>query len=496
MAYAQFYNRFHLAHLSRQQLIDLLLLGSALALAVAPGRWLLTTWFGAGYEGLGWLPAAGVLALICWSVSSPLVTPVRREIGLYIVCITALLRLLSQVLDINVLGALLLCVDVYAIGRLSGVQNRRRALSPVWLAVLFAFSLPLEPMAQRLVGFGLQQISALFACAWLSPWFSELACSGVRLTVQGVDVLVDVPCSGARLMSTLGCVFSALCSVYRPDLRTALWGGMLAFLLVLVGNGLRIALLAVGIVYASQLPFSVMDAVPHALVGHLVLALCTLTLWVLGARYGKQVRSAAMCALDKPNSVPVRSEPVRLFAALVLLPFALLVGAISPQPLDASISVAPPSVPGVVAGFLAETQPLNETERRYFKTYGGQAVRASYGPFGLLVVSTASPLRHLHDPAVCLAANGYTVALLGTDHERKATLYSATSVQGDTYKVAVAYVSEQGDIATSVSEVVWQWFRRPQTWSMVQRTVPVSEIGADRAADEFQTAVRRAFNLI
>ena len=66
---------------------------------------------------------------------------------------TALIRLSSQLLDVSVLGALLLSVDVFALARLARLPDRQRAISACWLAVLFCFSLPIEPILQRVFGY-------------------------------------------------------------------------------------------------------------------------------------------------------------------------------------------------------------------------------------------------------------------------------------------------------------------------------------------------------
>jgi len=58
------------------------------------------------------------------------------------------------------LSALALVIDVYALGLLLAVQQRKHPLSPAWCAILFAFSLPIERIIQRVLGFPLQLISA------------------------------------------------------------------------------------------------------------------------------------------------------------------------------------------------------------------------------------------------------------------------------------------------------------------------------------------------
>jgi len=67
---------------------------------------------------------------------------------------------------------------------------RRRPLAPFWLASSFAFSLPLEPLLQRLLGFPLQHLSAAGACSLLQHAHPGVQCAGTRILLGGHDVLV------------------------------------------------------------------------------------------------------------------------------------------------------------------------------------------------------------------------------------------------------------------------------------------------------------------
>ncbi len=469
---------------------------AAALLALKPLQWLVGTWYQAGYEGIGWFACLAVLFLAGSSLRTPLQTA-RAQLMMptyVLLTLTAFLRLASQLLDVDVVGALLLAVDVYALARLARLDERAFAVSPLWLAVLFCFSLPVEPMVQRVIGFDLQQISAFLACGLLTPFFQELACEGIRLRLADVDVLVDLPCSGAEIVSISAFVFSLINAVRRPDLQWGLLSSAACVLLALTGNGLRIALLAIGIAYADSLGFSVMDPLPHTMIGLGVVALTSTALFAITHFYPTRDASAPAADTAHPPSTFERPLPGLVFALSLVL-FALLVGAIQPRPVDASPTLAVPEMPWVAAGFLREAAPLTDQERTYFTRYGGGADRAAYGPYGLLLVSTASPLRHLHDPLICLRGAGLDAHLLGTDHEAGETVYRASDA-ARSYLVRVAYRSAEGVQAASVAEVVWHWLRQPgSTWTMVQQVIP-EDAGLDAGSTaRWQAAVRRAFNL-
>lgn len=489
-----------------------MLAAGALLLAARPARWLIGTWHEQGYDGIGWVAFVLAAGLFAWSFTSPLRPGSDgRSNGarmLLLLGATASLRLAAQILDVNVLGAVLLAVDVFALAQLARLRARQRACSPLWLAVVFAFSLPIEPILQRVFGFALQQLSAGIACTMLTPFFDNLACSGVRLTVDGADVLVDVPCSGAEMVSLVGLIYALICTLRRPQGPGAAVGALACLTLALLGNGLRIALLAAGIARPGELPFHVMDPVPHTLIGLALVGLVTLALLALSHRLpvarvpdapSRRAPDIGSVAAAPHKLLGAAGSPVRFLCSICFLAFALSVGAIQPRPVDTSPRVSSPVVPRFAAGFFSEDHPLTPQEARYFERYGGGAARAQFGPFGLLLVSTGSPLRHLHDPTICLGALGYRVRLVGTDHAGRSTVYVAEQARGngdERYLVRVSYLSSTGQVASSIAEVVWLWLHAPGTrWTMIQRVLPQTPDIEPRTAAEWDAAMRRAFNL-
>ena len=481
-------------------------------LAWEPARWLIGTWYAPGYDGLGITACAVTAGLFAWSLNSPLIAADRagsrgHAMVFGLLLLTATLRLLAQLLDINLLGALLLSVDVYALACLFRLDRRVRPLSPFWLAAAFCFCLPVEPVMQRMLGYGLQQLSAGLACATLAPFYDPLSCPGVRLVIDEIDVLVDLPCSGTQLLSISGFAIALLHAFFRPGVLWSGLGVVGAALCALLLNSLRISTLAVGIRHAEELPFEVMAPIPHTVIGLAFTVLASLLLFVMVRSYpARRGVGADVVANPADNDrlkvwrwrVPRCSRGPSLPFACLFLVFALAVGGIQPRPVDASPAVLPPRAPLVAADFLAQPEPLSHRERRYFSSYGGAATRASYGPYGLMLVRSNSPLRHMHDPVVCLRGQGFDVELLGTDHATATTVYRAQAPGANAYNydIYVSFVSDSGQLASSISEVVWHWlFDDRRAWTMVQRIVPVSAGGAHRAAADWHQAIRRAFNL-
>jgi exosortase/archaeosortase family protein len=250
-----------------------LLATAIIVLAFEPVRWLVATWQDPSYSSSGFYFFAVCAALFCWSAGSKRYTskPVQHRYALALLGGTALIRLAGQVFAINVIGALALIIDVYAIAYLSALHLRKRAIAPFWLAACFAFSLPLERIIQRSIGYGLQHLSADTSCVILGSFFDSVSCHGVRILLAGQDVLVDLPCSGARALVLLLFLFCVTAAICRTSLKGNLFGMALVLASSLLTNALRITFLAVGIAFPQD-GIDVMAQPWHDIIGLTALA--------------------------------------------------------------------------------------------------------------------------------------------------------------------------------------------------------------------------------
>jgi len=468
-----------------------------LLLALHPLLWLVGTWFDPAYDSYGIWVAALTGGLLLWSATSPLRTPVSRQRlnGIGLLALTAAVRLLGQWLGINTLGAAALAVDVYAIGLLLELDRRARPLAPGWLAVLFAFALPIERILQRGFGFALQQLSASGACAALKLGAASVQCEGIQLQWREQTVLVDLPCSGTRGLLLLLLLFVTLAVLTRPTLSRALLGALLTLVAATLGNSLRIVGLATGMVHRDLLGGVDVLAEPwHSTMGLMTLTLAALPL-LLWARRGGSGAVPVPAISANPRSDLPRLLSIRPLAGLGFLAVCGGIVTLPPQPVDVARPLPAPELPGYIAVYAAQPGMLTDQEQAYFTRYGGGAARAAYGPYGLLVVSTTAPLRHLHAPEECLAGAGHTVRYLGqTPGPIPSAMYHTTDPQGRVWRVTVTYVSERGERTTHVAEAVWRWLQAPgTTWRMIQRIAPW-DLPVD-AMESFDIAVWRALDL-
>ena len=484
----------------RQSLLPFLgpaaLIGGLALLAAHPLLWLVRTWFDPAYDSQGLWVAALTGGLLLWSATSPLqgIDARQRVNGVGLLGLTALLRLLGQWSGVNTLGAAALAVDVCAIGLLLGLHRRARPLSPGWLAVLFAFALPVERILQRGFGFALQQASAAGACGALKLGNAPVHCDGLQLQWHEHVVLVDLPCSGTRGLLLLLLLFAALAALVRPTPRQAIWGALIALAAAALGNSLRIVALAVGLVHRDALGGLDVFAEPwHSGLGLLTLALSALPLgwWAHWSRRAALPQpSAASTIVASPTLLTVRP-----LAGVAFLIACAGIVSVPPQPLDVARPQAAPRLPDRIDIFAALPGALTGREQSYITRYGGGAARAAYGPFGLLVVSTSAPLRHLHSPEECLAGSGHTVRYLGqTSGVTPSAVYRSTDPQGRDWRITVSFVSERGEWTPHVAEAIWRWLQAPgTTWRMIQRIAPWELPGP--LVENFDVAVWRALDL-
>jgi hypothetical protein len=153
------------------------------------------------------------------------------------------------------------------------------------------------------------------------------------------------------------------------------------------------------------------------------------------------------------------------------------------------------ALPVSLAGYALEPVALEPREQAFFAQFGGTAVKGQYGPHGLLLVRTSSPLRHLHTPDDCLRGIGFRVAYLGAEFAPVPTaVYRAVAPDGARYRIDVSFVSDRGEATSNVAAAVWRWLNgEARSWTAVQRVSPEAMPEAQRA--QWTAAVVAALEL-
>lgn len=469
-------------------------------LAVHPTLWLINTWQDPSYDSHGfWLFLAAV-GLFLWSVRSPLAPDTNRQAGgheaiaISLLIVTSFVRLAGQILAINILGATALIIDVYALGILCRLPERQNAVSPGWLAFVFALSLPFANLLQRTAGYVLQLVSAHGARS-LMGLFADVEGSGIRILVNGQEIFVDLPCAGTGCILWLLLFFGILMTLRRPALFSGFLGLFGVLLCAYVVNTLRITLLAVGIAWPAAVGHLDLLAQPwHDLLGIAVLVIGGfLPLCAVASRMSSGGAFSPMRYVPR-LAVPENWRPG---ISLLFLIGALIIVNLPQKPVDVAETPRQPlALPAAIDQAVGRPVALSDRETRYFTQFGGQAAKMRYGENTLLVIETSAPLRHLHNPADCLRGMGLDVRYASLEYGvLPAAVYYATEPNGREWRVAASFVSDRGDFATSVPEAIWRWVRQPDTrWRMVQRITPANcEYETD--ARQWDRAVAAALDL-
>lgn len=449
---------------------------ASLILAVEPVRWLAATWMDQSYQSTGAVYGLAILCLIGYSASSPVRhsdNSARRH-AIALLFFSAMIRLAGQSFAINILGGVALALDVYAILTLFRMPHRARPVSPFWVSVLFLFTLPIERIMQRILGYPMQENSASIACNLLGLGFENLVCEGVRIQVQGQDVLVDLPCSGTASLILSLALIVALNAIRGPKFSHAVMWVLLTIVLSILGNALRISLIAVALVYRDTVGFDVMSQPAHDILGYATIALSLLAILIFhkgSAPLYSRNKVSKTLRNTSSSDLPKFYANAATLGSVVL---ALIIVNAPRQALDVSGKLNPLYLPSTLADEFRVPQKLLPREAAYFEQFGGQAKKALYGDMALTLVETTSPLRHLHAPDDCLRGLGYDVTFLGTRFAPVPTaLYRATDSLGNSWHVAVTFTSDKHHITSNVAEAIWQWLASPAThWSSVQRITP------------------------
>ncbi len=482
-----------------------LLLAAGALLALDPAVWLVKSWMEPAYGSSGHIVFILTAAVFIWSVTSSTVSPgtgALRRGAVAVLLVSALVRLASQVLAINTIGALCLVVDVFALGLLLRLNERARPVSPLWLAAAFLFCLPLERVLQRTVGYGLQQISADGACVLLKTIFDDVRCEGIRIILNGVDVLVDLPCSGTQtlLIAFLGYTLAA--TLARPTLLASALGFVVTLIAAGVANVLRISVLAVGISDPSAFGgINFMRQPWHDFIGLAALGLVCIALvfWVRASWHPGPAHASSAPSSERGAWVPAfqsrQSRRQAIPVSLAALAIAATIISLPSTAVDVARAETPFILPATLNGHARQTDELTERERIFFTQFGGAAAKANYGPHGLMLVRTSSPLRHLHAPDVCLRGMGYEVEYIGATFGKLPTAnYHATSPDGAQYRIDVSFLSDRGEVTTNVATAVWRWMQgEARHWTAIQRISPADLSAAQHVS--FTNAVIAALDL-
>jgi len=262
-----------------------------------------------------------------------------------------------------------------------------------------------------------------------------------------------------------------------------------------MGNALRVAFIYAAIAWgvpAATEPW-------HSLIGLLALGPAAAPLLFLAGRWPLRAPDASAQRSDE-TATASRWRPA---VALAVFGVAGLIAAAPQHPVDVGDFDATARLPRVLGDRVGEVMPLTDQERAYFEQFGGEVEKITYrDPDGVahtvLRVRTSAPLRHLHDPEVCLRGAGHTLERLGV----RATpipgvVWRTTDTDGRSWQVEASFVDDDGHGTAAISEVTWRWLMTPGTaWTLLERGSPWAVCDAEpERCDAFNRDLLSALDL-
>jgi exosortase/archaeosortase family protein len=263
---------------------------------------------------------------------------------------------------------------------------------------LLVLSLRVTPALQVYLGYPLRHGVTLVAWKILLALGVDVTHQGVVLLSGGQEVLVDVPCSGLRMLWAGLYLVLAMAWLVRLDSRRTLVALVLAIPLLVLGNVFRVVVLFLAETGRLSLPGG-----GHAGVGVLAFLLTASGLLALCQKLGGPPPRESHLPLGRTSRVQ----------GLALLGAAFLAGGVplvySPAPPDLGTF---PGWPRKLLGRGLEPVALLPGEADLVRKLPGRIACFSDGTRRIHMAWLVSPTSRLHARAACSAAWGYQVRSL------------------------------------------------------------------------------------
>ena len=442
-------------------------------------RWMAARMRDGSDDPLGLL-AIAALALLLWTVRREL----RATPRLGWLLLASVGTLTASMLDggavLSPLATGLIAVMAWSCGLLAFLPRRTAAFPVVGLAVL---ALPMLSSLQFYAGYPLRVVTAEASRWLLMPRF-DVTREGSTLVVDGLQVIVDAPCSGVQMV-WLG-YFTACIVALR------VWRGDRSFIARLPFVGLSV--LAGNIVRNSVLVGFEATGQPLAPWAHdvwglaLLAAVCGSIAWAMtwdrtrddtpenAARNAPRNASSGGFLLQ--NRFIDRVAHKTLFAVAMMLSLVGgFAGAASSSPTPSAAS-AFNEWPATWDGVPLRPMALTDVEYRFAQRFPGAIARMTDGERMFVLRRVDAPTRMLHPAVDCYRALGYSIDHARLERDAQARMWrcfsaarAQTGKQGQTLRVCERIVDAGGTAFTDTS--AWYWAaaggRSQGPWQAVTR---------------------------
>ncbi len=269
---------------------------------------------------------------------------------------------------------------------------------------LMVLSLPVMLSFEYYAGYPLRVAVAWMAAQVLGLCGFPVGPAGTQLAWQGLQVVVDAPCAGIRLLWVGAWLTLTLACLYRLGTRRTLLAGAGAFLLVLAGNVMRTAALFL-------IESGILKAPPgwHTAIGLAAftgvaagIAFMVVRLELRGGTKGFPVRTRAM---RTGFPLPMLCRGGALFRLTCVLAF---LAPCLPDPMPEP-PAGFPGWPETYEGRRLTTMRMSAREEEFARTFPGRTGKFHDGRRVIILRWLARPSRQLHPIETCFKAQGYKV---------------------------------------------------------------------------------------
>jgi exosortase/archaeosortase family protein len=308
--------------------------------------------------------------------------------------------------------------------------------------MLLVLSLPLIATLDFYAGYPMRWVAAQLAHGLLAVAGVPVERSGVVLLDGGRIVGIDPPCAGIRMLWTACFVAAVLAARMRLSWPRTLTLAGLAVACVVMGNGLRAA-----IVFLPESGQVTWPDWAHPGVGLLIHAGVLAMVSAAGNRFSR-------VASNQMGQRFVRAG----FAAVIVLGFAtIVVSKAAGRSHNAGVRLDP--WPSTMGGVPLVALPLSEAEQSFARAFPGDVARFACGASEVILRRTTQPTRMMHPAAHCLRAAGFKTQAepLFLDNDGKVWGQLRATRDGRTFRVLERYANvSETKTATDASAWFWQ----------------------------------------
>ncbi|GEM_PF-1662134 len=313
-----------------------------------------------------------------------------------------------------------------------------------------------EASAAFFLGYPARLLASGIAAMLLRISGSSVLQQGVVLSVQGEALFVDAPCAGLRMGWTGLAICALFCLYQQSSPRRSLICMLLAPILILLGNVLRMCSLA----QLQQFPQLAEQPGLHNAVGLFSFVLLLPLLYALAGPARKEEAA--------PRTHQPQALPLLLCMGLVLFNPVFSLQGTAPD----SHPINEVSWPEQLEGQILTPVPLTEIDQRFPKSFPGETARFKTEQKSILLRWVKGPTRLLHASATCYQAGGYDVSPLPAYQDEQGRLWSQYRVRyGHTDLVVREQVHSVSSGASWPEVTAWYWDallkRDPGPWLAV-----------------------------